>query len=164
MPHWINQSLLDEVSAEAKAAPRLRKNRNFHAADDAPAHRLLNAIEPGSYIAPHCHREATKDESIIILRGRLAVVFFDEAGNITDTAVLEPAGKHIGVNIPHGVFHTAFALEPGTVFFESKSGPYRPLQESERVTWAPMEGAPEVVDWLDGLTKRLLMSWDGFSG
>ncbi len=55
MIRFIDRALLDELSAEAKASPRLRKNRNFHPGDDYPAHRLLNAAEPETYIAPHCH-------------------------------------------------------------------------------------------------------------
>ena len=51
----IDNALLDEVCAEAAASPRRRKNRNLHPADDHPAHRLLNAMQPDSYIPPHRH-------------------------------------------------------------------------------------------------------------
>lgn len=139
----IDQSLLAEVSAEAKASPRARKNRNFHPSDDYPAHRLLNAIEPGSYIVPHCHVVAEKDETILCLRGRLGLIVFDEAGAIVQKVVLEPAGATLGVDIPHRVYHTALALESGTVFLEAKSGPYVPLGPAEIAAWAPAEGSAE---------------------
>jgi cupin fold WbuC family metalloprotein len=150
-PQIIDQSLLDAVSQEAAASPRRRKNRNFHTRDDDCSHRLLNAIEPGSYIAPHCHLDPAKDETMIVLRGLLGVVFFDAAGQVTQTALLAPAGAACGVTIPHGVFHTVLACQPGTVFFEAKAGPYLPLSDAERATWAPGEGDASVVAYVQTL-------------
>ena len=152
-PHFIDQALLDAVSAEAAASPRRRKNRNFHGSDTDPAHRLLNAIEPDSYIMPHRHLDPNKDETMIVLRGQLGVVFFDENGQVTQTALLSPAGSACGVNIPHGVYHTVFACQPGTVFFEAKAGPYEPLSIAERAPWAPDENTPEAAQYLLDLNQ-----------
>ena len=74
-PLLIDQALLDSVSSEASSSLRRRKNRNFHADDAAPAHRLLNAIEPGSYLMPHRHLDANKDETMVVVRGRMAVSY-----------------------------------------------------------------------------------------
>lgn len=142
-PLLIDQELLDAVTREARDNPRQRKNRNFHEGDAAVAHRLLNAIEPGSYLAPHRHLDANKDETIVVLRGRLAVFFFDDDGDIRRTVVLAPLGAVCGVDIPHGVYHTLLALDPGTVMLEAKAGPYLPLDEAERARWAPGEGEAE---------------------
>ena len=51
----INEQLLDETTARAKQSPRLRMNYNFHEELDDPVNRLLNAMEPGTYIRPHRH-------------------------------------------------------------------------------------------------------------
>jgi cupin fold WbuC family metalloprotein len=153
-PLLIDQALLDSVSGEASRSPRQRKNRNFHADDAAPAHRLLNAIEPGSYLMPHRHLDANKDETMIVLRGRLGVVFFDELGQVQQTAVLAPMGPICGVDIPHGVYHTVLALDPGTVMLEAKGGPYLPLTEAERAPWAPAEGAPQAAAYALSLRER----------
>ncbi|WP_374680740.1 WbuC family cupin fold metalloprotein [Accumulibacter sp.] len=153
-PLLIDQALLDSVSGEASRSPRQRKNRNFHADDAAPAHRLLNAIEPGSYLMPHRHLDANKDETMIVLRGRLGVVFFDELGQVEQTAVLAPMGPICGVDIPHGVYHTVLALDPGTVMLEAKGGPYLPLDEAERAPWAPAEGAPQAAAYALSLRER----------
>lgn len=153
MIRLIDKALLAAVSAEAAVAPRRRRNFNFHPAEDHPAHRLLNAIEPGSYVAPHRHLEATKDETMLVLQGRLGLVIFDDAGQIVRTELLSP-GEACGVDIPHGTWHSLVALEPGTVFFEAKAGPYRPLTDTERASWAPAENAAEAVpyqQWLAGL-------------
>jgi cupin fold WbuC family metalloprotein len=153
MIRLIDSALLDEVSREAAASPRLRKNRNFHPADDYPANRLVNAIEPGSYIRPHRHLDANKDETMVVLRGRLALVLFDDAGNVAQTVLLGTDADALGVDIPHGAWHTAFALEPATVFFEAKAGPYRPLTVEEMAPWAPPEGALESAAYLNGLSR-----------
>ncbi len=151
----IDTALLDAVTAEARATPRLRKNRNFHPINEYPAHRLLNAIEPGSYIAPHRHADPSKDETILVLRGVLGLVFFDADGRVTQTFTLTPGGPCCGVDIPHGTWHTLLALTPGTVMFEAKSGPYQPLSDDERAAWAPAEGDAEAAAYLAGLLKLL---------
>ena len=149
----IDQALLAEVSGEAQQAPRRRKNRNFHPADDYPGHRLLNAIEPDSYVVPHRHLDPTKDESIICLRGRLGVVVFCPSGAVDRNYRLSPAGNCVGVDIPHGVYHSVLALESGTVFFETKAGPYVPLTTDEKAPWAPAEGEAGVAMYLAGLRR-----------
>lgn len=151
IPQIINRELFDRVTSEAQAAPRRRKNFNFHVAEADASHRLLNAMEPDSYIPPHCHRDASKDESIIALAGRFGVVFFDHEGNVTGTASLAPGGEAVGVNIPHGVFHSVVALEPGSIFFEAKAGPYKALEPAEKASWAPAEGEPGATAYLNFL-------------
>lgn len=136
----INRQLLDEVTADAKVNPRLRKNWNIHPDDDFPAQRLLNAMEPASYIRPHRHLDPLKDETFVILRGSLGILVFDESGIVTEKLLLAADGKNIGADIPAGIFHTAVSLAEGTIFFEAKAGPYRPLSEDEKPAWAPEEG------------------------
>jgi cupin fold WbuC family metalloprotein len=153
MPLLIDQALLDTVSLEAKVSPRRRKNRNFHACETDLSHRLLNAIEPGSYIIPHRHLDPNKDETMIVLRGKLGVVFFDDAGELTQTAILAADGTSCGVTIPHGVYHTVLACQPGTVFFEAKAGPYLPLTEAERAPWAPGEGEAAAAAYAQSLNE-----------
>ena len=150
-PRIIDVTLLDAVSAEARTSPRRRRNRNFHPDDRADCHRLLNAMEPDSYIPPHRHLDPAKGESIIVLRGRVGAIFFDEHGAVTNRAILEPNGSVVGINASPGVFHTVLALVPGTVFFECKAGPYLPLTPDEQAPWAPAEGAPDASDYLQRL-------------
>jgi cupin fold WbuC family metalloprotein len=146
--HIIDRNLLDNLSAEARANPRLRKNYNIHPSDDFCCHRLLNAIEPGSYIRPHRHLDPVKDETFVILRGRLAVFTFDEEGRVLSRTILVAGGETIAIDIPNGVFHTAVSLDPGTIFFEAKAGPYVPIAEAEKAHWSPAEGSPEIDGYL----------------
>jgi cupin fold WbuC family metalloprotein len=147
----ITQDLLDEVSAEAAASPRRRKNRNFHRANEDRAHRLLNAMEPDSYVMPHRHLDASKDETIVALRGRFGLVLFDEQGAVQGKSVIGAGQAALGIDIPHGTFHSIVALEPGSIFFEAKAGPYVAITEAERAAWAPAEGTPEAAAYLEKL-------------
>ncbi len=151
----IDRDILDNLSAEARTNPRLRKNYNIHPSDDFCCHRLLNAIEPGSYIRPHRHLDPVKDETFVILRGKLAVFTFDEEGHVVFQTLLAACGETIAIDIPHGVFHTGVSLEPGTIFFEAKAGPYVPIAEAEKAAWSPVEGGPEVTRYLADLCAGL---------
>jgi len=153
MIRFIDRQLLDEVSTEARNSSRLRKNRNFHESDAAPANRLLNAIEPGSYVAPHRHLDAAKDETFIVLRGRLGLVLFDDAGDIILTQIIEAGRDVCGVDIPRGTWHSIVSLAPGSVFFEAKAGPYLPFAPEEKASWAPAENGAGAKEYLERLQR-----------
>lgn len=148
---FITRELLDRVSAQARRSPRRRKNHNFHPDDGALCQRLLNAMEPDAYIPPHRHLDPNKDETLILLRGRLGLILFDPEGRITDRAVLTAGGDIQGVTLPHGTFHAWICLKPGSVFFEAKAGPYVPVAPEERAPWAPAEGDPAAPAYLEQL-------------
>lgn len=147
-PTWIDAALLAKLAREAASLSRRRKNHNFHVAGAEGADRLLNAVEPGSYIAPHRHLAPTKDETFVALRGAFGVVFFDDAGAVEHAVRVRPGGEVVGVNIPRGAFHSVVSLEPGSVFFEAKAGPYAPLSSAERAPWAPAEGDARAAEYL----------------
>lgn len=155
MVRRIDRSLLAEVAAQAAASPRRRKNHNFHPTDSYPAHRLLNALEPDSYVPPHRHLDPTKDETVVCLHGRLGLVTFDAGGVVTDTLVAGPGEEVLGFDIPHGVYHSVLALDSGTVFLEAKSGPFVALTEAEKASWAPTEGASGADAYLASLRSLL---------
>jgi cupin fold WbuC family metalloprotein len=149
----LGGELFNVLSAAARQAPRLRKNYNLHPADESACHRLFNAIEPGSYIRPHRHLHPEKDETLLVVRGRLGVVSFDEGGGVTSSIQLQACSGAVAVDVPHGVYHTAVALESGTIFFEAKAGPYQPLSDQEKAPFAPEEGASEGAPYLQRLRE-----------
>jgi cupin fold WbuC family metalloprotein len=151
----INRQTLDQLSELARTNPRLRKNWNIHPNDDFPAHRLLNAMEPSSYIRPHRHLDPNKDETFMIVRGKLGILIFDEAGKVVETLLLDATGDNLGADIPAGVFHTAVSLQAGTIFFEAKAGPFRLLTEEEKAPWSPEDGTAEADAYLNSLKKAL---------
>ncbi len=144
----ITTALLDATSSAARAAPRQRMNHNFHDRPAHPCNRLLNAIEPGSYVRPHRHSAGDKDETLIVVRGRLGVITFDHYGQVLATPELLAGGHIFGVTLDADEWHTVVALEPGTVFFEAKAGPYVPLAPTDFAPWAPPEGAVEAAAFL----------------
>jgi cupin fold WbuC family metalloprotein len=149
----IDKLLLDQSTEAALASPRRRKNHNFHTSEAEGANRLLNAVEPGSYIQPHRHLDSTKDETFVVVRGRFGLVLFDEAGDVGQTAILAAGTDSVGANIPHGTYHTLVSLQPGSIFFEAKAGPYVPISDAERSPWAPREGEPQATDYLRKLEQ-----------
>jgi cupin fold WbuC family metalloprotein len=147
----VGAETLREVSESARQSPRLRKNYNLHDKDSSACHRLFNGIEPGSYIRPHRHLHEDKDETFLIVRGRLGIVTFDESGAVTGSALLSAASGNLAADIPHGLYHTAVSLESGTIFFEAKAGPYVPLAEGEKAGFAPEEGSAQAAPFLERL-------------
>ena len=124
----ITQAILDKLTEEAKASPRLRMNKDLRNSADDQSQRMLNAIEPGSPLPIHRHQKTS--ETMVCLRGRLQVEFYDELERIcTDSFVIEPNGINVAVSIPIGVWHTVHALESGTCILEMKDGKYEPLQD-----------------------------------
>lgn len=154
-PRLITQALLDASSAAAQSAPRRRQNLNFHTENEVPCHRLINAIEPDSYVPPHRHLARDKDESIVVLRGKIGILFFDDLGAITGRCVLTPDGDAVGANVMHGEFHSVVSLAAGSVFFEAKAGPYTALTEAERAGWAPAENTPGAAAYLQWMKSEL---------
>lgn len=118
----IDKDLLDTVSREAKESDRLRMNYNFHQSLDEKCHRFLNAVEPGTIVPIHKH--PTKDESFVLLRGKVRVTTHNDDGSIQESIVLNPEEGLCGVDIPKGVWHKIESLASGSVFFECKEGPF----------------------------------------
>ena len=125
----INDQLLNTVTGQAKASSRLRMNFNLHDSLDAKAQRLLNALEPGTVLPLHRHRETA--ETYIVLRGSIRVMFYNEEKLLTAEFLIDPKEKEYGIHIPAGQWHTLEVLESGTVIFEVKDGPYAPLQPED---------------------------------
>ena len=123
----IDTELLDRVSEQAKESPRLRMNYNFHHSLDEKCHRFLNAVELGTEVPIHKH--PTKDETFVILRGKVRVTTHRDDGSIIEDVVLCAEEGRYGVNIPKGVWHTIEALEPNSVIFECKEGPFVPHEQ-----------------------------------
>lgn len=122
----ITQAVLDKLTAEAKASPRLRMNLDLRNSSEDQSQRMLNAIEPGSVVPIHRHQKTS--ETVVCLRGRLVEEFYDELERTcTDRIELTPNGPVVALNIPAGKWHTVRALESGSVILEMKEGAYEPI-------------------------------------
>jgi cupin fold WbuC family metalloprotein len=131
----IDKALLDAVSAQAVTNQRLRMNYNFHQQLDDPLNRLLNAMEPGSYFPPHRHKNPDKEEIFLVLRGSVRVIIFDDNGSVVSSTEVSPQKEVYGMEIDAGVWHSLVVLEPNTVVYEVKKGPYVPLTPDNIAPW-----------------------------
>ena len=117
----IDEKLIEKVTEEAKASPRLRKNYNFHKSLSEKCHRFLNALEPGTQIPVHHH--PTKDETVVILKGKVRVTTYNDDGEVIQSCVISQEDGVYGVDIPKNTWHGVECLEP-SILFECKEGPF----------------------------------------
>ena len=159
----INEQLLDETQAKALQSPRLRMNYNFHERLDDPINRLLNAMEPGTYLRPHRHLNPAKDEIFLLLRGKVAVFLFDEEGNITEKTILNPKEGAYGAEIKAGTWHGLLVLESGSVIYEIKQGAVCAASTGEPSALEPRGGRYEGSKEVSGMAREPNMIDDTFS-
>ena len=125
----ITKEVLDELTAQAKASPRLRMNMDMRNGAEDKSQRMLNALEPGTVMPIHRHRQSS--ETVVILRGKICWIFYDENGAETERVVLDADGDLRMLNVEKDRWHSLECLESGSVLYESKDGPYHPLEEDE---------------------------------
>ena len=125
----IDNQLLDTLSAQAKANPRLRQSYDLRTTPEDQSQRILNAVEPGTILPIHRHRGST--ETIIVLRGKVVQHYYDDNGNKTASYELAPNTAQVGMSVPVGQWHALESLEEGSVIFESKDGAYQPLSAED---------------------------------
>lgn len=128
----IDNKILDELSAQAKASPRLRMAMDLRNSPEDLSQRMLNALEPGTLLPIHRHHGSS--ETVVILRGKIQWVFYDEAGNETERVTLDADGWPRMLNVERDRWHSLECLESGSVLYESKDGAYHPLEEDELFT------------------------------
>lgn len=125
----IDKGILNSLSAQAKASPRLRMNMDLRNSPSDGSQRMLNTLEPGTVMPIHRHR--TSSETVVIIRGKIQWVFYDDDGNETERVTLDANGELRCLNVEKGRWHSLESLESGSVLFECKDGAYEPLGEEE---------------------------------
>ena len=150
----LTSQLMESVIDGARSSGRRRMILPLHKSHDELLHRMFNAMQPGTYIPPHRHISPPKAESIVILRGALCFITFQDDGEIREMTDLVAGSDVFGVDVGPGTFHTFFILEPDTVMFEVKSGPYSPIDDKDFALWAPREGMPGITEYLARLQQR----------
>ena len=125
----IDNILLDKLTAQAQASPRLRMNMDLRNSSADSSQRMLNAIEPGSVVPIHRHQKTS--ETVVVLRGRVVEEYYSSAGVLEASYELAAGGPFCALSIPAGQWHTLRALESGTVILEMKDGPYEPILECD---------------------------------
>lgn len=129
----INKDFFDNLTAQAKANPRLRQSFDLRTTSEDNSQRMLNAMEPGTVMPIHRHRNTS--ETMVMVRGKLIERLYDDAGNLADEFVMEPCGEYAMIQIEAGQWHSLEVLESGTVIYEAKDGRYMPLGEEDVINY-----------------------------
>ena len=151
----INDEFIQPISEKAQKSSRKRHIYNFHKYAEDPFQRMINAIEPYSYIQPHKHENPDKREVFFILKGKILVVEFDNDGKITEHIVLEAKTENVAVEIPEATWHCIISLAKGSVTYEAKDGPYNPENDKIFAPWAPKEGEESSKCFIDDILQKL---------
>lgn len=125
----IDQKLLDTLSAQAKANPRLRQSLDLRTTPDDKSQRMLNALEPGTIMPIHRHRNSS--ETMVMVRGALKEYLYDDEGQLTTEIIMRPNSENSIIQIEKGQWHSLECIEPNTIIFEAKDGTYEPLSQSD---------------------------------
>ena len=125
----IDVTLLDELTAQAKSSPRLRMNFDLRNSPNDQSQRMLNALEPGTVMPIHRHRHSS--ETVVVLRGKVKWVYYNDKKEVTDTFIVAPGSDLVGLSVPMGQWHSLECLETGTVIFESKDGAFEPTRPED---------------------------------
>lgn len=146
----ISDELIRRALEGSRTSPRKRMILPLHKGDSALLQRMLNAIQPGSYIRPHRHAK-DRAESIVVLHGAIRFFIFGDGGECFQALEVRAGSPTFGIDFEGGVWHSFHALEPDTVLFEVKPGPYNPETDKEFAPWAPEEFSDGVEAYLISL-------------
>ena len=127
----LTSALFDELTAKAKASPRLRMNYDLRNTPEDHSQRMLNALEPGTVMPIHRHQHTS--ETVVVLRGKVRWLYYDDEGHLTESILVEADGDIRGLSVPIGQWHSLECLESGSVILETKDGVWEALKEEDRM-------------------------------
>ena len=154
----FSQEYLDHLVTQARSSPRLRQHKNIHLDYLDSCQRLFNAIEPDSYIRPHCHGV----ETLFAIKGLMALIVFNNNGAIEEVqrfGVASSIGSlniAAGIEIPSDKWHTVVSLVSGSILLEIKAGPFNPNIPKYFAAWAPEEFSSDVANYLKKLIENII--------
>lgn len=125
----LTTEILDELSLQAKNCEQLRMPLDLRTSANDQSQRMLNAMEPGTELPIHRHPNTC--ETVIMLRGSVKELIYDDKGNLVESIILKAGAEPNAMSIPAGVWHGLECLEPGTILFEAKDGAFEPRKEED---------------------------------
>lgn len=146
----LTPALREEGLRESRLSPRRRMLLPFHRGQEDLVQRMINFMQPGTYIRAHQHPRDWATETLLVMSGCLGFVTFDPDGNVLTTHRL---GVGELVDIEARVWHSVLALEEDTMILEIKRGPFN-QEDKVFAAWSPEEfsdAAPAYLEWLTGL-------------
>ena len=128
-PMILTKERLNELSQKAKGCEMLRTQLDLRNSTADQSQRMLNAMEPGTQVP--IHRHPTTNETVILLRGSVKELFYNDNGELTDEVILKAGSEPNAISILAGIWHGLECLEEGTILFEAKDGPFAPRKEED---------------------------------
>lgn len=144
----IDDALFEELLRRAEEAPRRRAHHILHRSHDELVQRLCIAFKHGTYVRPHCHKVSGKWELLLVLRGAVDLLFFDEEGRVTDRQSMSAGSGLSAVELSADTWHAVVTTGEDAVIMEAKQGPFAPTAPEEFAAWAPEEGSDGVAAFL----------------
>ncbi len=151
----VSTKYLDQAARASRDSERARVILPFHKSHEDPLHRMLNAMQPATYVQPHRHLTVPKAEVFLLLRGAIDFLVLDEQGAITDALTLRAGSEEFGVDLGSGLYHTFLVREPDTIIYEIKCGPYTGVNDKHFAPFTPAEGSAEIPRYLERLEANL---------
>lgn len=158
----VSDAHIERALEASRESERKRIILPFHKSHEDPLHRMLNAMQPGTYVQPHRHLSVPKAEIFLVLRGAIDLLVMDDTGALQHALYLKAGSAEFGVDIAPGLFHTFLVREADTVLYEIKCGPYTGMNDKDFAPFAPPEGSPEVASYVASL-ERAIVSFRGRS-
>lgn len=150
----LTDDLMSEGLAASRASARKRIIFPIHRTQPAPVQRMLNFMQPATYVKPHIHRGEGACESVVLLTGSLQYVIFSADGDVIRTFRAVAGAPSAVLDMEPDVWHSFLVLEKDTVIFECKKGPYEAMSDKDFAPWAPDEGTDAAADWIRAMTER----------
>ena len=147
----LDEATIAEGLAASRASERKRMILPIQRSQDAQVQRIVNFLQPGTYIRPHCHPLPHATESVCLIQGALEVLIFSEEGEVQARYHLEESGPRL-IDLEPGTWHGMIVHGPDTIIFESKRGPYDAETDKAFAPWGPEEDSEEVPAFLDKLS------------
>lgn len=149
----LNQTAVEKGIAESRKSRRKRILLPLHRTQEAKVQRLVNFLQPGTYIRPHKHPGEHEIESIVVIKGAIQFIIFDDVGFIENCFNLRSGTPEAIIDIEPGVWHSFIVMEMDTVIFEVKKGPYNPRTDKIFAEWSPEEYTEESAIWVQSMEK-----------
>lgn len=145
----LSEQDIQEGLRSAELSPRRRHPKILHK-PGAEFNQVFNFNMHDTYMQPHLHPGEEKIEEIYVVSGKIAVLYFDNAGAITKITHLQKGGTEV-IKVPAFTWHTYVMLTDRTVSYETMMGKYDPKTWKHFADWAPLENSEASYDYLNFL-------------
>ncbi|MGC6427693.1 MAG: WbuC family cupin fold metalloprotein [Akkermansiaceae bacterium] len=146
----LEAKTIAEGLAASRATDRKRMILPIQRTQEAQVQRIVNFLQPGTYIRPHCHPLPHATESVCLIQGALEILIFSEGGEVIARHHLRETGNRL-IDLEPGTWHGMIVHGEDTVVFESKRGPYDAETDKIFAPWSPEEGDERVGEFLESL-------------